>query len=73
MFQPIFISIHYNPKIKIEKEQIIMPKTRTEKIVHCAIAILLGEAKDAKELLNQLSSDERMLITDYPIYKLLAR
>ena len=47
-------------------------KNRTEKVVQCAIAILLNESKEANRLLDELSTDERMLIMDYPIYNLLA-
>ena len=46
-------------------------KNRTEKVVHCAIAILLNELNEANRLLDELSTDERMLIMDYPIYNLL--
>lgn len=43
-----------------------------DKLIRCAISILLGEEHEAKKQLNELSEEERKGITDYPIYRLLS-
>ncbi|MEL7624878.1 MAG: hypothetical protein AAGU12_15035 [Clostridiales bacterium] len=44
-----------------------------DKLIRCAISILLSEEDEAKRQLNELSEEEKKGITDYPIYRLLSR
>lgn len=43
-----------------------------DKLIKCAISIILGEVNDAKKLLDELPEDEKKRITNYPIYRLLS-
>ncbi len=47
---------------------ILRNKKNQNKLIKCAIAILLEETENAKKLLDELPKDERKLITDYPLY-----
>jgi len=42
-----------------------------QKIIKCAISIILGETSEARTLLDELPTEDRIRITDYPIYTLL--
>lgn len=46
-------------------------KMSQNKIINCAVSILLNEDETAKKLLDEMPEKERKLITDYPIYSLI--
>jgi hypothetical protein len=50
---------------------ILRNKNNQEKIIRCAICILLNEKADAKKLLDEMSEEEKKQILNYPIYSLL--